>query len=71
MSRRLLALSAAAVTVLTLAACDDNGGDEEENGTEAAAGPEVAEVAGGEACAEHEPLMFSDTGVDGLETLVL
>lgn len=71
MSRRLLALSAAAVTVLTLAACDDNGGDEEDNGTEAAAGPEVAEVAGGEACAEHEPLMFSDTGVDGLETLVL
>ncbi|GFZ88211.1 PhnD/SsuA/transferrin family substrate-binding protein [Nesterenkonia alkaliphila] len=73
MPRRLLALSAAAATVLTLAACGDNGEDEgEDNGAEAAgSGAEVTEVEGGEACAEHEPLMFSDTGVDGLETLVL
>ncbi|MCT1606297.1 PhnD/SsuA/transferrin family substrate-binding protein [Nesterenkonia massiliensis] len=64
MSRRLLALSAAAAAVLTLAAC---GSDSAEAGDTA----EAAAADGAGACAAHEPLRFSDTGVEGLETLVL
>lgn len=64
MSRRLLAVSAAAATILTLAAC----GDSQEGAADAAV---AGDLEGAEACAAHEPLSFSDTGVEGLETLML
>lgn len=66
MSRHLLALSTAAVTVLTLSACGDG-----EEGAAAVAADGDASHEGAEVCAEFEPLRFSDTGVEGLETLVL
>lgn len=66
MSRRLLALSAAAAAVLTLAACGSDSAEADDTAEAAAA---AADGAG--ACAAHEPLRFSDTGVEGLETLVL
>ncbi|GAB3848337.1 hypothetical protein GCM10028800_16430 [Nesterenkonia populi] len=62
------ALSLTAVGALALAACGDND-EAAAAGGDAVAG--VTEVEGAESCAEHEPLTFSDTGVDGLETLVL
>lgn len=68
MSRKLLSLSAlAAATALALTAC----GDADAESTDA--GDNAAVEAAGEAgvCAEFEPLRFSDTGVEGLETLVL
>lgn len=64
MSRRLLALSAAAAAVLTLAACGSDSAEAEDTA-------EAAAADGAGACAAHEPLRFSDTGVEGLETLVL
>jgi ABC-type phosphate/phosphonate transport system substrate-binding protein len=63
MSRKFLALSAAAATALALTACGDADADESASGTS-------ADTAAG-VCAEFEPLRFSDTGVEGLETLVL
>ncbi|GAA4474731.1 hypothetical protein GCM10023190_09040 [Enteractinococcus fodinae] len=63
MSRKFLALSAAAATALALTACGDADADESADGAS-------ADSAGG-VCAEFEPLRFSDTGVEGLETLVL
>ncbi len=65
MSRKLLALSAAAATALGLAACGSADADESSDGANTA----VAGEAG--VCADFEPLRFSDTGVEGLETLVL
>ena len=65
MSRKLLALSAAAATLLALTAC----GEAEAESADADATAEAAGEAG--VCAEFEPLRFSDTGVEGLETLVL
>lgn len=64
MTRRLLALSAAAASMLTLAACGDAEAD-------TAAATTNGEAEGAAVCAEHEPLSFSDTGVEGLETLML
>lgn len=66
MSRKLLALSAAAAAALALTAC---GEAEAESDTTNETVAESAEGAG--VCAAHEPLRFSDTGVEGLETLVL
>lgn len=66
MKRKLLALSAAA-TLLTLTAC--GGGADADTGSGDA--PEAAATGPGAVCAQHEPLRFSDTGVEGLETLVL
>lgn len=63
MSRKFLALSAAAATALALTACGDADADESASGAS-------ADTAAG-VCAEFEPLRFSDTGVEGLETLVL
>ena len=66
MSRKLLTLSAvAAATALALTACGEADADSADAGDNA--------VASGDAgvCAEFEPLRFSDTGVEGLETLVL
>lgn len=62
--RRILALSAAAA-VLGLTAC----GEAEADSPDGAAND--AEAGGSAACAEFEPLRFSDTGVEGLETLML
>lgn len=64
MSRRLLALSAAAAAVLTLAACGSDSAEADDTA-------EAAAADGAGACAAHEPLRFSDTEVEGLETLVL
>lgn len=66
MSRKLLALSAVAATAIALTAC---GEAEAESGAEAGATAEA--VGAASVCAEFEPLRFSDTGVEGLETLVL
>ena len=63
MSRKFLALSATAATAFALTACGDADADESASGTSADTAAEV--------CAEFEPLRFSDTGVEGLETLVL
>jgi phosphonate transport system substrate-binding protein len=65
MSRKLLALSAAAATLFALTAC----GEAEAESANTATTAEAAGEAG--VCAEFEPLRFSDTGVEGLETLVL
>ena len=64
MSRKLLTLSAvAAATALALTACGD--ADSADAGDNAGASGDAG------VCAEFEPLRFSDTGVEGLETLVL
>ena len=66
MSRKLLTLSAVAVaTALALTACGEADADSADAGDKAAASGDAG------VCAEFEPLRFSDTGVEGLETLVL
>lgn len=69
MTRRIVALSAAAAAALSLVACSEDESDTNADGVQAAS--DVSGVEGGEACEEFEPLRFSDTGVEGLETLVL
>ena len=63
MSRKLLALSAVAATALALTACGEADADESTG--------DVAATGGSGVCSAFEPLRFSDTGVEGLETLVL
>ncbi|GAA5223860.1 hypothetical protein GCM10025777_44910 [Membranihabitans marinus] len=50
--------------MLTLAACGSDSAEADDTA-------EAAAADGAGACAAHEPLRFSDTGVEGLETLVL
>ncbi|WFP17476.1 PhnD/SsuA/transferrin family substrate-binding protein [Citricoccus muralis] len=68
MSRRLLAVSSAAAAALLLTACggDASSSEDAEGMTDQAGADSAAAV-----CSEFEPLRFSDTGVEGLETLVL
>lgn len=63
MQRKLLTLSTVAATALALSACGDADASSADANT-AAAGEDGV-------CAQFEPLRFSDTGVEGLETLVL
>ena len=71
MSRKLLTLSAVAVaTALALTACGEADADSADADS-ADAGDKAAASGDAGVCAEFEPLRFSDTGVEGLETLVL